>query len=219
MIFAQYPYNYVDKNGELKYIQLKLRANVEDTSEYPYISAEEYDAPGEVCKIGDLFYRKDGYEVPVFLFTREYNDKNGYIFGEKISSEHVASSVCYLYVSSQEIKGEITDFTKNYLTLVSDFLRITYDIENNIMKISFHKSTNYADGRPERKYFNGKNLVVSRINYIDDTNEIEEFMFVRNNYSLEFDYILREQPNQEQTAIEYYVQTYTWTIYLETYKI
>ena len=217
--YAQYPYNYVDKNGELKYIQLKLRANVEDTSDYPYISEEEYNAEGEVCKVSDIFYRKDGYEVPVFLFTREYNDKNGYIFGEKISSEHVSSSVCNLYVSSQEIKGEITDFTKDYLTLVSDFLRITYDIENSIMKIIFHKSTAYEDGRPERKYFNGNNLVVSRTNYIDEENTIEEFMFVRNNYSLEFDYRLYEQPNQEQTAIESYEETYTWTIYLETYKI
>ena len=74
---------------------------------------------------------------------------------------------------------------------------------------------------PERKYFSGKNLVLSRLNFLDSTSEIpiEEFMFARNNYSLEFDYSLYEQPNQEQTAIESYVQTYTWTIYLETYKI
>ncbi len=221
IIYAQYPYNYVDKNGELKYIQLKLRSNVEDTSNYPYISEEEYNAEGEVCQVSDLFYRKDGYEVPVFLFTREYNDKNGYIFGEKISSEPVVSGGLKLYVSSQEIKGEITDFTKDYLTLIDGRLDITYDIANSIMKIIVIKYTNYADGMPERKYFSGKNIVLSRVNFIDSTSEIpiEEFMFARNNYSLEFDYSLREQPNQEQTAIESYVQTYTWTIYLETYKI
>ncbi len=221
IIYSQYPYNYVDKNGELKYIQLKLRSNVEDTSDYPYISEEEYNAAGEVCQVSDLFYRKDGYEVPVFLFTREYNDKNGYIFGEKISSEPVVSGGLKLYVSSQEIKGEITDFTKDYLTLIDGRLDITYDIANSIMKIRVIKYTNYADGIPERKYFSGNNIVLSRLNFIDSTSEIpiEEFMFARNNYSLEFDYSLREEPNQDHTAIDSYVQTYTWTIYLETYKI
>ena len=43
-------------------------------------------------------------------------------------------------------------------------------------------------------------------------------MFARNNYNGEFNYTVSESYD-EDTRVFSYRQTYTWTIYLETFKI
>ena len=65
-----------------------------------------------------------------------------------------------------------------------------------------------------RFYAKGKNLVVVRENDIGT----KELMFAINNYKKEFDYQSTKQTDSAGNVI-HYSQKYTWTIYLETFKI
>ena len=196
--YAQYPYNYVDSNGEIKSFELKIKWGI-DSSNFPYLTEEEYNNDDyTIAKIDEPNYRKDGYEIPVFLITREYNDCNGYIFGNNVSRP--ANSNAY------------------YLTLYTSNTPITYQNINfdNLTKIHKINASGVRNGANNSQYFElfyesvdesrfyakNQNLVVIRENDIGT----KELMFAINNYKKEFDY--------NETS-----KTYTWTIYLETYKI
>ena len=197
--YAQYPYNYVDSNGEIKSFDLKIKWGI-DSSNFPYLTESEYNNDDDtIAKINEPNYRKDGYEIPIFLLTREYNDSNGYIFGNNVSRP--ANSNAYyltLYTSNTPITSQ----------------NINFDNLNKIHKINVSGVRNGNNGSQyfelfyesvdelSRFYAKNKNLVVVR----ENDSGTKELMFAINNYKKEFDY--------QETS-----KTYTWTIYLETYKI
>ena len=197
--YAQYPYNYVDSNGEIKSFELKIKWGI-DSSNFPYLTEEEYNDDGyTIAKIDEPNYRKDGYEIPIFLLTREYNDCNGYIFGNNVSRP--ANSNLYyltLYTSNTPITSQNINFdslTKVHKINVSG---VKYGNNNSEYFELWYESVDELS----RFYAKNKNLVVVR----ENDSGTKELMFAVNNYKKEFDY--------QETS-----KTYTWTIYLETYKI
>ena len=223
--FAQYAYNYVDKNGEFEKMEIKLKLaysngkETYDTSKFPYLTSDEYKKDDYlVGKINEVYYYKDAYEIPVIIITREYQNGNNYYFGNNISKETNVAGYLKMYLSENEVYEELTDFRSlNYLDVVS----YSYDKTNGSITIKYIKSTeNTTQTEPERILFNGKNIVITRDNILDYNYETgrEELMFARNNYNGEFNYTVSESYDEE-TRVFSYVQKYTWTIYLETYKI
>lgn len=197
--YAQYPYNYVDSNGEIKSFELKIKWGM-DSSNFPYLTEDEYNNDDyTISKIDELNYRKDGYEIPIFLLTREYNDSNGYIFGNNVSRP--ANSNLYyltLYTSNTPITSQNINFdnlTKIHKINISG---VKYGVNNSQYFELWYESVDELS----RFYAKNQNLVVVRENDIGT----KELMFAINNYKKEFDY--------QETS-----KTYTWTIYLETYKI
>ena len=197
--YAQYPYNYVDSNGEIKSFELKIQWGI-DSSNFPYLTEEGYNNDDyTIAKINEPNYRKDGYEIPIFLLTREYNDCNGYIFGNNVSRP--ANSNAYyltLYTSNTPITSQNINFDN--LTKIHK-INISGVRNGNNNSQYFTLSYKVVD-ELSRFYAKNKNLVVVRENDIGT----KELMFAINNYKKEFDY--------QETS-----KTYTWTIYLETYKI
>ena len=201
--YAQYPYNYVDGNGEIKSFELKIKWGI-DSSNFPYLTEEEYNNDDDtISKIDELNYRKDGYEIPIFLLTREYNDSNGYIFGNNVSRP--ANSNLYyltLYTSNTPITSQNINFdnlTKIHKINVSGVRKGN----NNSQYFTLsYQLVDELSGPLYRFYAKGQNLVVVR----ENDSGTKELMFAINNYKKEFDY--------QETS-----KTYTWTIYLETYKI
>ena len=223
--YAQYAYNYVDKNGEFEKMEIKLKLaysngqETYDTSKFPYLTSDEYKKDDYlVGKIKEDYYYKDAYETPVIIITREYQNGNNYYFGNNISKETNVDGYLKMYLSENEVYEELTDFRSlNYLDVVS----YSYDKTNGSITIKYTKNTeNTTQTEPERILFNGKNIVITRENILDYNYETgrEELMFARNNYNGEFNYKVTESYNEENRVF-YYMQTYTWTIYLETYKI
>ena len=223
--YAQYAYNYVDKNGEFEKMEIKLKlaySNGEetyDTSKFPYLTSDEYKKDDYlVGKIKEDYYYKDAYETPVIIITREYQNGNNYYFGNNISKETNVAGYLKIYLSENEVYEELTDFRSlNYLGGVS----YSYDKTNGSITVQYIKNTeNTTQTEPERILFNGKNIVITRENILDYNYETgrEELMFARNNYNGEFNYIVTESYDEE-TRVFSYRQTYTWIIYLETYKI
>ena len=223
--YAQYAYNYVDKNGEFEKMEIKLKlaySNGEetyDTSKFPYLTSDEYKKDDYlVGKIKEDYYYKDAYETPVIIITREYQNGNNYYFGNNISKETNVAGYLNIYLSENEVYEELTDFRSlNYLDVVT----YSYDKTNGSITLKYTKNTeNTTQTEPERILFNGKNIVITRVNVLDYNYETarEELMFARNNYNGEFNYIVTESYDEE-TRVFSYSQTYTWTIYLETYKI
>ena len=223
--YAQYAYNYVDKNGEFEKMEIKLKLaysngkETYDTSKFPYLTSDEYKKDDYlVGKINEVDYYKDAYEIPVIIITREYQNGNNYYFGNNISKETNVDGYLKMYLSENEVYEELTDFRSlNYLGEVS----YSYDKTNGSITIKYIKNTeNTTQTEPERILFNGKNIVITRDNILDYNYETgrEELMFARNNYNGEFNYIVTESYDEE-TRVFSYMQTYTWTIYLETYKI
>ena len=133
--YAQYPYNYVDSNGEIKSFELKIQWGI-DSSNFPYLTEEGYNNDDyTIAKIDEPNYRKDGYEIPVFLITREYNDCNGYIFGNNVSRP--ANSNAYyltLYTSNTPITSKNIDF-------------------NNLTKIHKINASGVRNGANNSQYF------------------------------------------------------------------
>ena len=197
--YAQYPYNYVDSNGEIKSFELKIQWGI-DSSNFPYLTEEGYNNDDyTIAKINEPNYRKDGYEIPIFLLTREYNDCNGYIFGNNVSRP--ANSNAYfltLYTSNTPITSQNINFDN--LTKIHK-INISGVRNGNNNSQYFTLSYKVVD-ELSRFYAKNQNLVVVRENDIGT----KELMFAINNYKKEFDY--------QETS-----KTYTWTIYLETYKI
>ena len=223
--YAQYAYNYVDKNGEFEKMEIKLKLaysngkETYDTSKFPYLTSDEYKKDDYlVGKIKEDYYYKDAYETPVIIITREYQNGNNYYFGNNISKETNVAGYLKIYLSENEVYEELTDFRSlNYLDVVT----YSYDKTNGSITLKYIKNTeNTTQTEPERILFNGKNIVITRENILDYNYEtgIEELMFARNNYNGEFNYIVTESYDEE-TRVFSYSQTYTWTIYLETYKI
>lgn len=223
--YAQYAYNYVDKNGEFEKMEIKLKlaySNGEetyDTSKFPYLTSDEYKKDDYlVGKINEVYYYKDAYETPVIIITREYQNGNNYYFGNNISKETNVAGYLNIYLSENEVYEELTDFRSlNYLDVVT----YSYDKTNGSITLKYIKNTeNTTQTEPERMLFNGKNIVITRVNVLDNNYETarEELMFARNNYNGEFNYTVSESYD-EGTRVFSYRQTYTWTIYLETYKI
>ena len=213
--YAQYPYNYVDSNGEIKSFELKFKWSI-DSSNFPYLTEEEYNNDDDtISKINEPNYRKDGYEIPVFLLTREYNDCNGYIFGNNVSRP--ANSNAYyltLYTSNTPITSQNINFdnlTKIHKINVSGVIK--YNNNSQYFTLSY-KVVDEFPGPLDRFYAKGKNLVVVR----ENDSGTKELMFAINNYKKEFDYQSTKQTDSAGNVI-HYSQTYTWTIYLETYKI
>ena len=197
--YAQYPYNYVDSNGEIKSFELKIKWGI-DSSNFPYLTEADYNNDEyTIAKINEPNYRKDGYEIPIFLITREYNDCNGYIFGNNVSRP--ANSDQYyltLYTSNTPITSQNINFdnlTKIHKINVSG-------VKNGNNNSQYFELWYESVDELSRFYAKNKNLVVVRENDIGT----KELMFAINNYKKEFDY--------QETS-----KTYTWTIYLETYKI
>lgn len=197
--YAQYPYNYVDSNGEIKSFELKIQWGI-DSSNFPYLTEEGYNNDEyTIAKIDEPNYRKDGYEIPVFLITREYNDFNGYIFGNNVSRP--ANSNNYyltLYTSNTPITSQNINFDNLTKIHKINASGVRYGNNNSQYFELWYESANESS----RFYAKGKNLVVVRENDIGT----KELMFAINNYKKEFDY--------QETS-----KKYTWTIYLETYKI
>lgn len=223
--YAQYAYNYVDKNGEFEKMEIKLKLaysngkETYDTSKFPYLTSDEYKKDDYlVGKIMEDSYYKDAYETPVIIITREYQNGNNYYIGNNISKETNVAGYLNIYLSENEVYEELTDFRSlNYLDVVT----YSYDKTNGSITLKYTKNTeSTTQTEPERILFNGKNIVITRVNVLDNNYETarEELMFVRNNYNGEFNYIVTESYDEE-TRVFYYRQTYTWTIYLETYKI
>ena len=223
--YAQYAYNYVDKNGEFEKMEIKLKLaysngkETYDTSKFPSLTSDEYKKDDYlVGKINEVYYYKDAYEIPVIIITREYQNGNNYYFGNNISKETNVAGYLNIYLSENEVYEELTDFRSlNYLDVVT----YSYDKTNGSITLKYTKNTeNTTQTEPERILFNGKNIVITRVNVLDYNYETarEELMFARNNYNGEFNYIVTESYDEE-TRVFSYRQTYTWTIYLETYKI
>ena len=213
--YAQYPYNYVDSNGEIKSFELKFKWSI-DSSNFPYLTEEEYNNDDDtISKINEPNYRKDGYEIPVFLLTREYNDCNGYIFGNNVSRP--ANSNAYyltLYTSNTPITSKNINFdnlTKIHKINVSGVQKGNNNSEYFTLS---YKVVDEFPGPLDRFYAKGKNLVVVR----ENDSGTKELMFAINNYKKEFDYQSTKQTDSAGNVL-HYSQTYTWTIYLETYKI
>ena len=209
--YAQYPYNYVDSNGEIKSFELKFKWSI-DSSNFPYLTEEEYNNDDDtISKINEPNYRKDGYEIPVFLLTREYNDCNGYIFGNNVSRP--ANSNLYyltLYTSNTPITSQNINFdnlTKIHKINVSG-------VRNGANNSQYFTLSYQLVDELSRFYAKGKNLVVVR----ENDSGTKELMFAINNYKKEFDYQSTKQTDSAGNVL-HYSQTYTWTIYLETYKI
>ena len=199
ILYAQYPYNYVDGNGEIKSFELKIKWGI-DSSNFPYLTEQEYNNDDDtIAKINEPNYRKDGYEIPVFLITREYNDCNGYIFGNNVSRP--ANSNLYyltLYVSNTPITSQNINFdnlTKIHKINVSG-------VRNGEKNSQYFELSYKSSDELSRFYAKNQNLVVVR----ENDSGTKELMFAINNYKKEFDY--------QETS-----KTYTWRIYLETYKI
>ena len=197
--YAQYPYNYVDSNGEIKSFELKIKWGI-DSSNFPYLTEEEYNNDDDtIAKINEPNYRKDGYEIPIFLITREYNDSNGYIFGNNVSRP--ANSNLYyltLYTSNTPIKSQNINFdnlTKIHKINISG-------VRNGANNSQYFELWYESVDELSRFYAKNQNLVVVR----ENDSGTKELMFAINNYKKEFDY--------QETS-----KKYTWTIYLETYKI
>ena len=213
--YAQYPYNYVDSNGEIKSFELKIKWGI-DSSNFPYLTEQEYNNDDDtIAKINEPNYIKDGYEIPVFLLTREYNDCNGYIFGNNVSRP--ANSNLYyltLYTSNTPITSQNINFdnlTKIHKINVSGVQKGN----NNSQYFTLsYKVVDEFPGPLDRFYAKGKNLVVVR----ENDSGTKELMFAINNYKKEFDYQSTKQTDSAGNVL-HYSQTYTWTIYLETYKI
>ena len=212
--YAQYPYNYVDSNGEIKSFELKIKWGI-DSSNFPYLTEQEYNNDDDtIAKINEPNYRKDGYEIPVFLITREYNDSNGYIFGNNVSRP--ANSNLYyltLYTSNTPITSQNINFDN--LTKIHK-INVSGVIKGNNNSQYFTLSYQLVDelsGPLYRFYAKGQNLVVVR----ENDSGTKELMFAINNYKKEFDYQITEKTDSSGNV--HYYQTYTWTIYLETYKI
>ena len=197
--YAQYPYNYVDSNGEIKSFELKIKWGI-DSSNFPYLTEQEYNNDDDtIAKINEPNYRKDGYEIPIFLLTREYNDCNGYIFGNNVSRP--ANSNLYyltLYTSNTPITSQNINFDN--LTKIHK-INISGVRKGNNNSQYFELWYESVD-ELSRFYAKNQNLVVVR----ENDSGTKELMFAINNYKKEFDY--------QETS-----KTYTWTIYLETYKI
>ena len=197
--YAQYPYNYVDGNGEIKSFELKIKWGI-DSSNFPYLTEQEYNNDDDtIAKINEPNYRKDGYEIPVFLITREYNDCNGYIFGNNVSRP--ANSNLYyltLYTSNTPITSQNINFDN--LTKIHK-INVSGVRKGNNNSQYFELSYKSVD-ELSRFYAKNQNLVVVR----ENDSGTKELMFAINNYKKEFDY--------QETS-----KTYTWIIYLETYKI
>ena len=213
--YAQYPYNYVDSNGEIKSFELKIKWGI-DSSNFPYLTEEEYNNDDDtIAKIDELNYRKDGYEIPIFLITREYNDCNGYIFGNNVSRP--ANSNLYyltLYVSNTPITSQNINFdnlTKIHKINVSG---VRNGEKNSQYFTLSYKVVDEFPGPLDRFYAKNQNLVVVR----ENDSGTKELMFAINNYKKEFDYQSTKQTDSAGNVL-HYSQTYTWTIYLETYKI
>ena len=209
--YAQYPYNYVDSNGEIKSFELKIKWGI-DSSNFPYLTEQEYNNDDDtIAKINEPNYRKDGYEIPVFLITREYNDSNGYIFGNNVSRP--ANSNLYyltLYTSNTPITSQNINFdnlTKIHKLNVSG-------VRNGEKNSQYFTLSYQLVDELSRFYAKGKNLVVVR----ENDSGTKELMFAINNYKKEFDYQSTKQTDSAGNVI-HYSQTYTWLIYLETYKI
>ena len=197
--YAQYPYNYVDSNGEIKSFELKFKWGI-DSSNFPYLTEEEYNNDDDtIAKINEPNYRKDGYEIPIFLITREYNDSNGYIFGNNVSRP--ANSNLYyltLYTSNTPITSQNINFdnlTKIHKINISG-------VRNGANNSQYFELWYESVDELSRFYAKNQNLVVVR----ENDSGTKELMFAINNYKKEFDY--------QETS-----KKYTWTIYLETYKI
>ena len=208
--YAQYPYNYVDSNGEIKSFELKIKWSI-DSSNFPYLTEQEYNNDDDtIAKIDELNYRKDGYEIPVFLITREYNDCNGYIFGNNVSRP--ANSNLYyltLYTSNTPITSQNINFdnlTKIHKINVSG-------VRNGVNNSQYFELSYKSVDELSRFYAKNQNLVVIR----ENDSGTKELMFAINNYKKEFDYQITERTDSAGNV--HYYQTYTWTIYLETYKI
>ena len=208
--YAQYPYNYVDSNGEIKSFELKIKWGI-DSSNFPSLTEEEYNNDDyTIAKIDEPSYRKDGYEIPVFLLTREYNDCNGYIFGNNVSRP--ANSNLYyltLYTSNTPITSQNINFDN--LTKIN---KINISDVRNGANNSQYFELSYKSVDESRFYAKNQNLVVVR----ENDSGTKELMFAINNYKKEFDYQEIYENDSEGNVIHTY-QTYTWTIYLETYKI
>ena len=209
--YAQYPYNYVDSNGEIKSFELKIKWSI-DSSNFPYLTETEYNNDDDtIAKINEPNYRKDGYEIPIFLLTREYNDCNGYIFGNNVSRP--ANSNAYyltLYTSNTPITSQNINFdnlTKIHKINVSG-------VRNGANNSQYFTLSYQLVDELSRFYAKGKNLVVVR----ENDSGTKELMFAINNYKKEFDYQSTKQTDSAGNVI-HYSQTYTWLIYLETYKI
>ena len=205
---VQYPLNYVDSNGEFEKIELKLKItkmsfNVEDnfdTSNYPLLTKEEYDDDDSTQSlVVENYYKKDGYETPVFLFTREYQDYDGFIFGNNVSKEATTTnSVLSLYTSEEKITREITSTDNLEFVSFIQVSSISPDINGN-------KYFNLSFTSEEEFNAFGKNLVVMLETIVGN----KTMVFAKNNANS-----FEESYNEITGA-----RTYVWRIYIETFKV
>ena len=200
--YYQYALNYVDSEGELKSIEMKLKYAgkfniLPYMSNYPYLTKEDFESNRFLSSItNENNYLKDGYETPVFLFTREYQDHYGFVFGDNVSLENGGS--LKLYLSANLINNNL--FSTNNLEFIND-LQIsslqTHDNGYKYFEISFTRKDEI-----EIPSFSalGKNLVVFNRNGM---------VFAKNNCK-------QFETNYDEKNL---TRTYIWRIYLETYKI
>ena len=159
--------------------------------------------------ITDEDYESKTIKMSGFI-VREYNDSNGYIFGNNVSRP--ANSNLYyltLYVSNTPITSQNINFDN--LTKIN---KINISDVRNGANNSQYFELSYKSVDESRFYAKNQNLVVVR----ENDSGTKELMFSINNYKKEFDYQEIYENDSEGNVIHTY-QTYTWTIYLETYKI
>ena len=200
--YYQYALNYVDSDGELKSIEMKLKYAgkfniLPYMSNYPYLTKEDFESNRFLSSItNENNYLKDGYETPVFLFTREYQDHYGFVFGDNVSLENGGS--LKLYLSANLINNNL--FSTNNLEFIND-LQIsslqTHDNGYKYFEISFTRKD--ENDIPSFSAL-GKNLVVFNRNGM---------VFAKNNCK-------QFETNYDEKNL---TRTYIWRIYLETYKI
>lgn len=200
--YYQYALNYVDSEGELKSIEMKLKYAgkfniLPYMSNYPYLTKEDFESNRFLSSItNENNYLKDGYETPVFLFTREYQDHYGFVFGDNVSLENGGS--LKLYLSANLINNNL--FSTNNLEFIND-LQIsslqTHDNGYKYFEISFTRKDEI-----EIPSFSalGKNLVVFNRNGM---------VFAKNNCK-------QFETNYDEKNL---TRTYIWRIYIETFKI
>ena len=200
--YYQYALNYVDSEGELKSIEMKLKYAgkfniLPYMSNYPYLTKENFENNNYLSSTtNENYYLKDGYETPVFLFTREYQDHYGFVFGDNVSLENGGS--LKLYSSENLINNNL--FSTNNLEFIND-LQIS-SLQTNAdgskhFEISFTRKDEI-----EIPSFSalGKNLVVFNSNgMVFAKNNCEEF-----------------ETNYDENNL---TRTYVWRIYIETFKV
>ena len=200
--YYQYALNYVDSDGELKSIEMKLKYAgkfniLPYMSNYPYLTKENFESNRFLSSItNENNYLKDGYETPVFLFTREYQDHYDFVFGDNVSLENGGS--LKLYLSENLINNNL--FSTNNLEFINDLQISSLQTNDNGSKYFEISFTRKDENEIPSFSALGKNLVVFNRNGM---------VFAKNNCK-------QFETNYDEKNL---TRTYVWRIYLETYKI